>query len=858
MGEQNNRYISNGEAIDYLHTEEYWSVLLSDYEDNIGIEGVKRSSEYGRAKKQIVTISLQESIQSQIDFVMDEMGVTVDTIFELAWGILLQRYNNVDDVVFGELYKSKKWIFPVRVITDEKTQIGDLLRRLKGQLESSRQHKVPETQNEELTTKIFETIFIYNEFTSSSMYDPCELYQDLTYSLLLVVANKKEQHEVNIVYDSCRYNQDYMNYILKVFSNIVMDIVEHPNKKVMEIQTLSSEMKDDIMYKFNHKIEKIKYETIIELFHKYVSNNPDKTALLMEQERMTYQELNLASDQAAYRLKELGIEKNNFVALYTERSFQMIIAMLAVLKVGAAFVPIHLDFSEERIEYILNDCNAKLLITYKENLSQENLKVKIPVLDLSHQDVFIGRHSYEEKLVSSDEAFATYTSGTTGKPKGIVGTHLSLLSAALSDIYIYGLKDSDVILQYSNYTYIQALLDIYSTLAVGGTLCLISNETVHDFSALEKCCNENHVTKASLTPSIINGLKPEHCPELRIIDTTGEPSDIEVLKRWLGDHEIYNSYGTTEVVTNSSSFHYIGEDLINVPIGKPSLYSTYHILDKHGNLCGVGMIGELYVGGITLSKGYINNPKFTEKQFVTNIYTGERVYRTGDLARWKMDGNVECLKRIDDQIKICGKRIELEEIRGALRRIEKIKDCAVFAREDSTGNKKIYAYYTSDEILSKETIRHNLLDYIPGYMVPAYIGQVDKIPVNKNGKVDKKALPDLEKMRVTKYIAPTTKEEVLLEQIFCKVFHMEQIGVDDNFYDLGGDSISAIHIASQLLDHNYQVTAMNVMKDLTIGMIAKRMNSYRLSDSEASKIGSPDTDTKVSDLDLSIINSMFR
>lgn len=851
MGEQNDWHVSNGELIDY------WSELLSDYEDNIGIEGARKNSEYNRAKNQIVTLSFQESLQLKLELLTSKLEINMNTLFELAWGILLQKYNNVNDVVFGELYISKKEILPVRIKTDEKTQIGDLLWQLISQLKISRQHKVP-SRYWDFNTKIFETVIIYNELVNESINVQWDVYQDIPYSKIIVVIDKKEQYKVSIVYDSNCYDENNINYILQVYSNIVMDIAEHPDKKVLEIQALSSKMKNDIIYKFNHKLGKIKYETIAELFYKHVSNNPDKTALLMEQERMSYRELNLISDQVAYRLVELGIQRNDFVALYTERSFQMIIAMLAILKVGAAFVPIHLDFSNERIDYILADCNAKLIITYKENLRLETLKIKIPMLDLSCQDMFIESYSRGEKYVGSDVAFVIYTSGTTGKPKGIVGTHLSLLSAALTDISNYGLKETDVILQYSNYTYIQAISDIYSTFAIGGTLCLISNESVHDFSMIEKCCNENHVTKVSLTPSIINGLNPENCLTLRIIDSTGEPSDVEVLKRWLVGREIYNSYGTTEVVTVTSSFHYTGEGLINVPIGKPSLYSTYYILDNYGNLCGVGMIGELYIGGIALSKGYINNPQLTEKQFVINPYTGEKLYRTGDLARWKIDGNVECLKRIDDQIKICGKRIELDEIRGALRRIEKVKDCAVFVWKDNTGGNKIYAYYTSDKIILKAEMRNSLLDYIPEYMIPSYIEQVDKIPVNKNGKVDKKDLLDLANMRVAKFVAPTTKEEILLEHIFCKVFCIEQISIDDSFYDLGGDSISAIHVASQLFDYNYQVTAMNIMRDSTIRKIAKRMNSYRKSDFGENNINNAKSDIKVSASDLSIISDMFQ
>ena len=260
-----------------------------------------------------------------------------------------------------------------------------------------------------------------------------------------------------------------------------------------------------------------------------------------------------------------------------------------------------------------------------------------------------------------------------------------------------------------------------------------------------------------------------------------------------------------------------------------------------------------------MAKGYRNNPELTKQKFVVNPYSGELIYRTGDLARWNMDGNVECLKRIDDQVKINGRRIELEEIRVALRRIENINDCSVFAEKDDSERKKIYAFYTSDRELSKDKIKEKLSLCIPDYMIPAYIEQVAQIPVNKNGKVDKRALLNLVKKAVSVYKAPVTEEEILVEKIFCELFQLKNIGTDINIYHLGGDSMSAIQISSRLLDYNYTVTAAEILQDMTIQKIAERLKLIGQGQIESKDIekDTEEMDNQVSDIDLSIINSMF-
>ncbi|MEE0060412.1 MAG: non-ribosomal peptide synthetase, partial [Acutalibacteraceae bacterium] len=451
----------------------------------------------------------------------------------------------------------------------------------------------------------------------------------------------------------------------------------------------------------------------------------------------------------------------------------------------------------ERIEYMLNDSNAKAVLTY---LSESNLElnVEIPVIDMSASESYSSCSENPEKVSNYDNlAYCIYTSGTTGKPKGVMLQNDGLTGLIKSYEQTFEMTDKDRMLQYASYCFDQSIGDIFGTLCNGSALYVVSSDVRYNMSELEKYIAENEITTASLTPKVVRELNPDNLPSLRLLDSGGEAGELAILKKWAeSGRKVINSYGPTEATVNTS-YAIVTADTEYLYIGKSTVHTNVYIMNNDA-LCGIGVPGELCITGDGVARGYLNRPELTAEKFVDNPFGEGKMYRSGDLAKWTDDGNIDYLGRIDEQVKIRGFRIELGEIESRIKEIEAVKDCAVIARADKNGDNAIYAYYIADEEISVSDIRNSLSSSLPEYMIPSYMMQIEAMPMTRNGKLDKRALPEIEAMVSREYIAPRNSTEEIICNIFGEILGAEQVGINDGFFELGGHSLRATRLVNRI------------------------------------------------------------
>jgi len=538
-----------------------------------------------------------------------------------------------------------------------------------------------------------------------------------------------------------------------------------------------------------------KNRTIVELFEEQAARTPERIALTFETNNLTYAQLNEKANQLAAKLRRLGVQPNDFVAILSERGAELLIALYGILKAGAAYVPMDPTYPKERIDYMLRDCGAKAVVVY-----QTVVETELPTIDLS-QPLEESCENLPTVNQPSDIAYLIYTSGTTGKPKAIMIEHRNVLNYCTQNGYgVFRYADGEhceSILAVTNIVF-----DIFVTEAI---VSLLSGMTVHlanvdeqtnaeDFLALEAVCKAEvlQTTPSRLQMFLAQKPKDERYQHFKYLMLGGEAVSeqlVQRLKDVCPNARIIDVYGPSETTVWSSC-----ADVTNgvVNIGKPISNTQIYIL-KQTELCPIGEIGELCIAGDGLARGYLNQPELTKEKFIDNPFGEGRLYRTGDLAKWLPDGNIEFLGRIDEQVKIRGHRIELGEIDSVLRTLSGVTDCAVIVRDE-----QIFAYIVSNEQIDSQSIMTELARHLPEYMLPSGMMQLNQIPITRNGKLDKRALPEIKTASKLEYIAPRNALESLCCELFAQCLGVERVGIDDNFFALGGHSIRAAWIVNRL------------------------------------------------------------
>lgn len=624
-------------------------------------------------------------------------------------------------------------------------------------------------------------------------------------------------------------------------------------QKIFESYFLSDEEKRKLLIEWNDTQQEYpKDKTIHQLFEEQVTKTPDNIAVIFGDQQLTYQDLNAKANQLAHHLKERGIKPEMLVAIACERSFEMIIGILGILKAGGAYVPIDLSYPQGRIQFMLEDTQAQLLVTQQDVLERlPRIEAEVFFLDKEKEKLINYPITNPPCTIKSHHlSYVIYTSGTTGRPKAVMIEHKSVCARLTFWQTSDPLQDGDVFLQQAPISFDASVEELFWPLSYGLSVVLAYSSRYAHIGDLATLISTHKITYLQCTPSLLKmfleQLYVEKLRSLRKVFLSGEALSHELKEdffRKLPKAELKNIYGITETTVdtmiftcNPSEKPYISQF---VPIGQPISNTQAYILDTSLNPVPVGTIGELYVGGDGLARGYLNQPELTAERFIGNPFQSEaekaqgknsRLYKTGDLCRRLEDGNIEYIGRMDDQVKIRGIRIELGEIEAALLQHAQVKEAVVIVREDIHGDQRLVGYLVlqKDADKDKRTVeasvfRTHLQTILPDYMVPSAFVTLDVIPLTANGKVDRKGLPAPKYQEDEKdYVPPRTETEKVLCEIWQSVLKIEKIGVHDNFFTLGGHSLLATQVVSRLRSqYGIELSFTDFFKSAVIADLAK-------------------------------------
>jgi len=807
--------------------------------------------------------TLERSFTDCLNRLIKETGTTLNIILLAVYNILLSRYTAQEDIITGTTIAG-------RPHADLGNIIGLLIETLALRnypashqtfaefLEDVKQGTLDAYENQDYPFKeLIKQVGVENEISRNPVFDamlivqnveaadfeleglrfspyqlPGELPHMSKVDFTIEAAEAGEEIHFRLEYCTRLYKRDTMERFARHFINIIKEVVNNPVIQLADIQVISPEEKNQLLAEFNDPIrEYTPGKMVHECFSDQAEETPDNIAVfgkMQSAERkaqsiernkerhapcamhcaLTYRELNKKSNQLAHLLIEKGVQPNSIVGIMVEPSLEMIIGLLGILKAGGAYLPIDPEYPQDRIDYMLKDSGAEILL--KDN-------------DFT-PEAFNNRPKGTNnnlQLAQTSLAYIIYTSGTTGRPKGVLVEHRNLTAYIESFEKEFSLHTDDVVIQQVSFAFDAFVEELYPILLKGGRLAIPARQVIRDIPALCDFIVLHRVTFITCSPQLLRELDqfPHLLTSLRIMISGGDRLKAEYIKNLVGVGEVYNTYGPTES-TVCATYYRCGKDRelpSNVPIGKPITNYRIYILDKYHNLLPIGVSGELCVGGAGVTRGYLNNPELTAEKFDQDLldyqdyqdgnnrsyrsYKSYIIYKTGDLARWLPDGNIEFLGRIDRQVKVRGYRIELGEIENRLLALENVTEAVVVEAERKSGQNYLAAYVVCRKSLDLVEVKQQLARQLPDYMIPHYIVVIDEIPLTSSGKVDPRRLPLLDSGVVRPdqpFTAPQSKNEKIVAKVWKELLEVDNIGLDDNFFDLGGTSLDIFNVSTRL------------------------------------------------------------
>ncbi len=847
-------YIEWLENIDKDESHQYWKNYLQSFDEQTPILKPRtKKDEILQAynnKKISATLDIEKT--QKLYRLAARNNVTINTITQTIWAILLGKYNQKEDVVFGtvvsgrpaelEDVESMMGLFintiPVRIRFLGKTKFQDLIQKIQAEAlasEAYHHHPLAEIQSSSpLKQNLIDHLFEFDNYFIADLAENNghEKKKSMAPSFQMVNIERFGQTNfdfnisiggttrltITIQYNGNAVDDDYIERITSHYQVAIDQIIQNEELSIAEITLLSPQERARLLMEFNDTAAQYPAKTIPQLFIEQSQRTPDHIATIgyflsvapshrggpgIAQCQITYAQLFQKSSQVAYYLSQQGVLPDAIVAIKVERSIEMIIGILGILLAGAAYLPIDPDYPEDRSQFMLSDSNTTILLTH-ELIQEVTLRTFItPITPVTPINL----------------AYVIYTSGTTGKPKGVLVTQENVVRLFFNDRFQFRFSDRDVWTMFHSYCFDFSVWEMYGALLYGGKLVLIPCLTAMDTAHYLQILKSQAVTVLNQTPSAFYRLMEEEikAPDrllcLRYIVFGGEALHPGKINQWQQKYphtHLINMYGITETTVHVTYKEITCQDIENglSIIGTPIPTLTIYLLDKYNQLVPIGIPGEIFVGGAGVARGYLNRPELTQDKFIhlstlptssTPLYT--TLYKSGDLARWLPDGNLEYLGRIDHQVKIRGFRIELGEIEARLKAYPPIKETVVIDRKD--GEKQyLCAYYSADDqIRSTAQLKEFLEEKLPTYMVPACFVKIDTIPLNANGKLDRPMLPlpfesDFHGSQV--YQAPENPIQHAIVEIWQDVLGRQRVGVQDNFFDLGGDSLDFVKVANKL------------------------------------------------------------
>ena len=632
-------------------------------------------------------------------------------------------------------------------------------------------------------------------------------------------------------YNPYKLQKEY--FVINSFDDLFNSLENIETTLIESLSKLTPAEQHQLLVEFNDTAVDIPHDrTVVHLFEEQSVKSPNATAVFFEGETLTYDELNERSNQLANYLKRNGIEKGSFVPICVGRSLEMIVGLLGIMKAGGVYVPIDPAMPGERISFMIEDTRARIILTNSACESALPLRDGLSILSLDKHWSLVDRESgnpLADLPGPSDLAYAIYTSGTTGKPKGVLIEHLGLVNVSLYHIHEFSMSGADRYLQFMSPAFDGSLLDIFTTLLSGGALILPGKAVLNSPENFIQFVKDQQISIFTITPSFLSLLNRHPLPGVRTIISAGEAAIVEDALYYASFKDFYNGYGPSEITVNATlcKVKKLEEQTRTIPIGRPMANRKIYILNNDMQVCPIGVEGEIYIGGIGVARGYLNNPELTAKRFLIDDFSDSaaaRMYRTGDIGRWLPDGNIEFLGRMDDQVKVNGYRIELGEIESVIQQFEYIKQAVVVAREDKTGNKNLVAYVVPEGLFDQAAVISYLKGWLPQYMIPRFWVELESFPLTPNRKIDKDALPEFipGAHSTNQYVAPRSQSEKTLVNIWQQVLDIERLGIDDHFFELGGNSLHAIRVISAIRKHfSVEMPISEIFLNPTISLLVQ-------------------------------------
>jgi amino acid adenylation domain-containing protein len=613
------------------------------------------------------------------------------------------------------------------------------------------------------------------------------------------------------------------------FVTLLEGIITNPEERISQLPLLTAIEQEQLLFKWNNtQVDYPQNKCIHQLFEEQVELTPDAVAVVFGKQQLTYHQLNCRANQLAHYLRSLGVTLDVLVGLCVERSLDMVVGVLGVLKAGGAYLPIDPEYPIERLSFMLEDAQVSVLLTQHHLMERlPKHQAKLVCLDETWSQI---AQNNQENPSSGVKAFhlanLIYTSGSTGRPKGVMVEHKGLCNLAQAQIQTFGLTSDSRVLQFASFSFDASISEIVMAFASGGTLYLGTKNSLLPGKPLIEQLKNYGITHITLPPSALAVMPGSELPTLQTIIVAGEACSAELIKQWSVGRNFFNAYGPTEATVCATIAKCTNDEKVN--IGKAIANTQVYILDENLQPVPVGVSGELHIGGVGLARGYFNRPELTREKFINNPFGSGRLYKTGDLARYLSDGNIEYLGRIDHQVKIRGFRIELGEIEALLSQHDDVQLCCIIVREDTPSNERLVAYVVpqKDVTLTTGELRQFLTDKLPGFMVPAAFVILESLPLTPNGKVDRRALPapDLQQ-ELSDYVMPNTEVERIMAGIWQKALAIEKVGIYNNFFDLGGNSLLIVKINQELQEElGLEVSIVDMFNYQTISSLSHYLN----------------------------------
>ena len=798
----------------------------------------------------VVTETIARRLSEKVKGLSQEQGGTLFMGLLAVVNVLLYRYSGQTDIIIGSPIAGREHInledqigfyvntLALRTAIDADKGFVDLLKKVKEVTLGAYEHQIypfDELVNELNLSRdtsrsaLFDVmVVLQNNVVNEKPQDFGSLvikgYDGVEnptskFDLLFNFVDQADGLHTIIEYNSDLYDRTTIVRMMRHLEELLESLTTAINTPLSLLSYLPAEERKQILNDFNAtEVSHDPGKTVIDLFEEQVTGTPEACAVVFRDERLSYREVNAYSNRLARYLKEhTGVKAGDAVGVLLERSLWSVISMIGVMKLGCVYVPVDSTLPASRISYMLEESGSVVLLTDQADVNEEKIPgirvVQVGAIDAVESVSDIS--NINTRIAAASSSFIIYTSGSTGNPKGVEQTHLTLYNLVLWDIHRSGLLSGQKHLQFSSYSFDSSLHDVYYALATGGELHIVEESLRSDLYGLKDYIISECISTVSMPYAALKGMFSELHPEsfaghsIREIISTGEQLYISGgLRLFLLAHpqvRIFNFYGPSETHVVSGVSYSISSGPIpeKSTIGKPIDNTYIYILDQHMEPVGIGVPGELYIGGWNLARGYHRAPELTSAKFVSDPYrSGELIYRSGDMGKWLADGSIEYLGRKDNQVKIRGYRIELGEIESALRKVNGIEEAVVMVRDlGEQGDRELVAYVVSRRALQSSELRSQLMGELPSYMVPGYYVHLEQLPLTPNGKVDKRSLPSPEGLGLgsgVTYIAPRDETEIKLVSLWEELLGREGIGIADNFFDLGGHSLKATRLVSRI------------------------------------------------------------